>query len=350
MCVSHNVILFLSRFFLILIAAARLGLGSNNDSSSMNSLLQKAGLSRDQLSQLARDRSGVSSSSLSNLVQRSNSFDALMSLDFQSLQSIDNLANLIQSGGGGSSNVPEAGMKNADFSTNSNADLSNAQRRLASAASSSRMETLLRNLSHSNVAQDGSDNASLSNANLSNLLQSMQMQQLQSGQQQHQGSASNLFGQGGGGSGSNNLSQSAVSLANLLRPDSSTGLSALRMDNRNSTSVDDFLSLVAAGDIPHQDPALLNIPLAMQQQDAAAKLLAQHQQMQQQLQQSNSNSALANALASRGSLGGNSDLNAAALAMAQARVSAASSQQQQQQKRSADDLSGGATEQGRPKR
>ena len=302
----------------------------------MNSLLQKAGLSRDQLSQLARD-GGVSSGSLSNLVQRQSSFDALMSLDFQSLQSIDNLANLIQSGGA-ASNVPESGMKNADFGLDgNNADLSNAQRRLASAASSSRMETLLRNLSQSNVAQDGANSASFSNANLSNLLQSMQQA---SGQP---GSGTNL--------NNNSLSQSAVSLANLLRPDSSTGLSALRMgdNNRNSTSVDDFLSLVATGDIPHQDPAVLNIPLAMQQQDAAAKLLAQHHQQLQQLQRSNSNSAMANALASRsgGNLGGGSgsnDADAAALAMAQARAS------QQQQKRPADEVSGGAVEQGRSKR
>jgi len=334
----------------------------------MNSLLQKAGLSRDQLSHLTRgNNGGASTGSLSNLVQRQNSFDALMSLDFQSLQSIDNLANLIQSGGVVGSNVPESGMKNADFGIDA---LSNAQRRLASAASSSRMETLLRNLSQGNVHQQPNgassppssshNNESLSNANLSNLLQSLQQQHNNSGssghlQQMHQqqGSASNFFGHlasaAGNDSGNNlnsNNQNSAVSLANLLRQESSTGLSALRMnsDNRNSTSVDDFLSLVAAGDIPHQDPALLNIPLsAMQQQDAVAKFLAaQQQQLQQQQQQpnasSNSNPALANALASRA----NSSADAAALAMAQSRAA--------QQKRSAEDLSGEAAQQGNPKR
>jgi hypothetical protein len=56
------------------------------------------------------------------------------------------------------------------------------------------------------------------------------------------------------------------------------------LTQRNS-SVDDFLSLVASGDIPHQDPHLLNMPLQslLQQQQqssnnsAAAHLLAQQQ-------------------------------------------------------------------------
>lgn len=60
-------------------------------------------------------------------------------------------------------------------------------------------------------------------------------------------------------------------LANMLRTDSSTGLTALRMQDglvQRNSSVDDFLSLVASGDIPHQDPHLLNVPLqsVMQQQ------------------------------------------------------------------------------------
>jgi len=50
----------------------------------------------------------------------------------------------------------------------------------------------------------------------------------------------------------------------MLRTDSSTGLTALRMQDgllQRNSSVDDFLSLVASGDIPHQDPHLLNVPL-----------------------------------------------------------------------------------------
>jgi hypothetical protein len=274
--------------------------GSNNHNSSMNNLMLKTGLSREQISQLALDR-GLSSGSLSNMIQRQNSFDALMSLDFQSLQSIDNLANLIQTGGGTQPHVPESGMKNADFGfsqaasrhnaaaqANSSGDLSSAARRLAS-ASAGRMESFLRNFSSNNVR--GGDNNGASSASLAAHMQS------------HGGgggggnmSAASLLASGNGMSG-----MSAVDLANLLRQDSQTGLSALRMQdglNQRSSSVDDFLSLVAAGDIPHQDPSLLNVPLMQQpgsQESVTKQLLAQ-----QFLQASASgNTALANALASR---------------------------------------------------
>jgi hypothetical protein len=58
--------------------------------------------------------------------------------------------------------------------------------------------------------------------------------------------------------------------ANMSRENSSTGLTELRMQdglNRRNSSVEDFLSLAAAGDIPHQDPALLNVPLMQHQQN-----------------------------------------------------------------------------------
>lgn len=239
------------------------------------------------------------------MIQRQNSFDALMSLDFQSLQSIDNLANLMQNGGANApSNLPQTGFKNADFGSASapgasNEDLTSAARRLASAG---RVESLLKNLSSGNVeaAANAPSGMTNSSANLSNLLQSIQGSNGNI-------SAASLLGAANG--------QSAVSLANLLRQDSSTGLSALRMQdglNQRNTSVDDFLSLVAAGDIPHQDPNLLNVPLVQQQgggqggnnngsgnavnqqQEAAARLL-----QQQQLLQASGNSALANALSSR---------------------------------------------------
>jgi hypothetical protein len=257
----------------------------------------KTGLSREQISQLAQDR-GLSSGSLSNMIHRQNSFDALMSLDFQSLQSIDNLANLIQNGGSTQPHVPESGMKNADFgfsqaasrhnaaaqANQSSGDLSSAARRLAS-ASAGRMESFLRNFSSNNVR--GGDNTGASSSSL----------------------AAHMQNHGGGGGGGGNMSaasllasgngmsgMSAADLANLLRQDSQTGLSALRMQdglNQRSSSVDDFLSLVAAGDIPHQDPSLLNTPLM--QNSGSQQLLAQ-----QFLQASASgNTALANALASR---------------------------------------------------
>ena len=290
-------------------SAARLA-GLAAAGSSMNNLLLKSGLSRDQLSQLARD-GGVSSASLSNMMDRQSSFDALMSLDLQSLQSIDNLANLIQSGGSLPGQNPQNGLKNwsAGDSTNnfgvhgSGGNLSDlaSARRLASVG---RMQSLLRSLSNQNMHRSSSSGGG-SNANFSNLLQSMQNNFNNNGN-----SSNSLFGNIAQ-SNNNYNSASALSLANLLRDNSSTGLSALRQQdgiNQRNTSVDDFLSLVAAGDIPHQDPSLLNIPLMQQQQQgtnqsgaqAAATLLA-HQQLLAQV--GGSSSALASALAQSGSYG-----------------------------------------------
>jgi hypothetical protein len=282
-------------------SASRLGLGG---SSSIGNLMLKNNFSRDRLNQLAKDR-GLSSTSLSNMIDRKNSFDALMSLDFQSLQSIDNLANLIQSGAS-STQAPASGMKNwsADNSnsrnslaglangTGSTGSLSQVARRLASTG---QMESLLRSLSGNNVKSGESiDNNQSSSSNLQQLLQNAQSDRASS-------SMSSLLG------GSRN-GTSAASLVNLLRENSSTGLTALRMqdglNNRNS-SVEDFLSLVAAGDIPHQDPSLLNVPLMQHQQNnssdnhhrsgTAASVLAQ----QRLLAQATGNPALANAIASR---------------------------------------------------
>ena len=160
--------------------------------NSMNNLLMKAGFSHEQLSQLARE--GASSSSLKNMMERQSSFDALMSLDFQSLQSIDNLANLIQTGAQG--NNSESDMKNwsADIAAvaGSNGNLSSlaSARRLASAG---HMESLLRSLSNSNVnkAGEGMSSGGGSNANFNNVLQSMH-----SNLGSAENSASGLFGQG----------------------------------------------------------------------------------------------------------------------------------------------------------
>lgn len=296
-------------------SAARLA-GLAAAGSSMNNLLLKSGLSRDQLNQLARE-GGVSSASLSNMMDRQSSFDALMSLDLQSLQSIDNLANLIQSGGSLPGQNPHNGQKNwsagdsagnlaAQALQGSGGNLSDlaSARRLASVG---RMQSLLRSLSNQNMQRSSSGGGG-SNANFSNLLQSMQNNFNNSGN-----STNSLFGNNN--HGNNNFNNaSALSLANLLRDNSSTGLSALRQQdgiNQRNSSVDDFLSLVAAGDIPHQDASLLNIPLMHQQHQqqygnnqsgaqAAATLLA-HQQLLAQV--GGSNSALASALAQSGSFG-----------------------------------------------
>jgi len=254
------------------------GLASSN---SMTNLMMKTGLSRDQLSQLVREhRINNSSNSLSNMMERQSSLDALMSLDFQSMQSIDNLANLIQSGKG--NQVPRSGLNNwssdnGGASTNNlaavtaAASIRNSNSNLSSLAdarrlqSEGRMENLIRSLSSGNMANRANINGD-SNANFNTLLQSMH-------------SSNNLLGG----------TASALNLANMLRVDSSTGLTALRMQDglaQRNTSVDDFLSLVASGDIPHQDPHMLNVPLQSvlhhQQNNgsAAAQILAQQQLLQ----------------------------------------------------------------------
>lgn len=114
------------------------------------------------------------------------------------------------------------------------------------------------------------------------------------------------------------LAASALNLANMLRTDSSTGLTALRMQDglaQRNSSVDDFLSLVASGDIPHQDPHMLNVPLqnVLQQQQqnnqsgahAAATYLAQ-QQILAQAANNGDASSLGQKIASFGGLGNNS--------------------------------------------
>lgn len=111
---------------------------------------------------------------------------------------------------------------------------------------------------------------------------------------------------------------SALDLANLLRTDSSTGLTALRMQDglaQRNSSVEDFLSLVANGDIPHQDPHMLNVPLqsVLQQQNqksnasAAAQYLAQQQQLLSQAT-NGSNPSLSQQIASMNSFNGQSSV------------------------------------------
>lgn len=111
---------------------------------------------------------------------------------------------------------------------------------------------------------------------------------------------------------------SALNLANMLRTNSSTGLTALRMQDglaQRNTSVDDFLSLVASGDIPHQDPHMLNVPLQtvlqqQQNQSSGASAAAQYLAHQQLLAQAanNSNSSLSQRIASLGGLTGNTSV------------------------------------------
>jgi len=161
--------------------------------------------------------------------------------------------------------IPKSGFKNWESGSGNNlSSLANARRQV----SEGRMESLIRTLSSNNAgsrtALSGVHGSGGSNATFGNLLQSMQ----------NMGSTNSLFSSG-------NLSNAM--LANMLRPDSSTGLTALRMQdglNQRNSSVEDFLSLVASGDIPHQDPHLLNVPLQ--------SVMQQQQQQQQALQQETS--------------------------------------------------------------
>ena len=67
-----------------------------------------------------------------------------------------------------------------------------------------------------------------------------------------------------------------VEKLSAMRVESSTGFSQLRAEdglaNGLHGSVDDFLSLVASGDIPHQDPNMLNVPLQKVMQQAGIPL------------------------------------------------------------------------------
>ncbi len=92
--------------------AGNQGVGGVANSASINNLMLQTGLNRDQIAKLASSQM-VSSASLANLLGKQRSFDGLMSLDFQSMQSIDNLANLIQAGM--PNQVPKAEMKNMDW-------------------------------------------------------------------------------------------------------------------------------------------------------------------------------------------------------------------------------------------
>lgn len=79
--------------------------------NSITNLLLQAGISRNQISMMT-NKGMSSSTSLANVLGKNGSFDQLMSLDFQSMQSLDNIANLIQ---GNASLLPTAQMKNMEW-------------------------------------------------------------------------------------------------------------------------------------------------------------------------------------------------------------------------------------------
>ena len=82
--------------------------------NSITNLLLQAGISHNKISMMT-NKGKSSSTSLANVLGKNGSFDQLMSLDFQSMQSLDNIANLIQ---GNASLLPTAQMKNMEWGGN----------------------------------------------------------------------------------------------------------------------------------------------------------------------------------------------------------------------------------------
>ncbi len=74
----------------------------------------QSGMTRDQISMLAA--TGLTSStSLANLLMNRRSFDQHLNMDFQSMQSLDDLASMIHAGMPTQANLPNAQMKNVDW-------------------------------------------------------------------------------------------------------------------------------------------------------------------------------------------------------------------------------------------
>ncbi|KAL7528183.1 hypothetical protein ACHAXR_002312, partial [Thalassiosira sp. AJA248-18] len=190
------------------------GLGNMNTNASITNLMLQTGMSRDQISQLAQK--GISSStSLANMLGKQRSFDQLMSLDFQSMQSIDNLANLIQAGMPNQARIPKAQMKNMDWGTqgmqgNPLGNNAAAAGLLAggNTAAGNNMKGTIENLvrtlsanSQSNMSAQNANNNMANATNFGNFLQNATQQ------------GNNLGGGGGGGGGGGN----ANDLSNIIQ-------------------------------------------------------------------------------------------------------------------------------------
>mmetsp|Transcript_25438 Transcript_25438/g.37864 ORF Transcript_25438/g.37864 Transcript_25438/m.37864 type:complete len:743 (+) Transcript_25438:28-2256(+) len=188
------------------------------------------------------------------------SFNVLMSMD---LQSVENLVELASS--------------------------SNLASLLTESKSSAQMETFIQSLSSSgNLLKAGND----SHAALGGLLQSLSRGNLlKAGEDSHvalgnllQSIQTDLHELYDENASSNNLFDPEKFID---RAESVTGFSKLRVKDgiSNGGSVEDFLSLMASGDIPHQDPGLLNVPLqkVMQQHGVGAASVLKRKLSQQQL-------------------------------------------------------------------
>ncbi len=174
------------------------GIGLANN-ASINNLMLQTGLNRDQIAQLASTQM-ISSASLSNLLGKQRSFDGLMSLDFQSMQSIDNLANLIQAGLPNHNQVPMAEMRNMDWGSQgitnpvpAPSGLHGSLNNLATAANlQGSLNNIVRSLSGNRNASAGSGGSGAgfgaaqgslhtnqANANFGNIMPNNMLQQVQ---------------------------------------------------------------------------------------------------------------------------------------------------------------------------
>jgi hypothetical protein len=173
----------------------------NGSALDINALSMQTGMAPEQIAQLAQNK-GYSSASLAQMLGKKRSFDRLMSLDFQSMQSIDNLANLIQRGM--PNQAPMGGqMKNWDWNSG--------------ATGSQPLQNQLGNLPSSMLSLTGPQcnmglppNQVQANAPfgmLGGYNQNSLLQNLQPPQQQQQ---ANLQGMGGMGSGGGNPFESLL--------------------------------------------------------------------------------------------------------------------------------------------
>merc|ERR1712072_1377474 len=199
--------------------------------------------------------SNATHSQLRRSGNNSTSFEALLTLDFESMQSMENLEQIKKQG-------PKAMEKNVSWGSESNypnAKLSNGGQVFPNGAGK-----------HAGHEQGRSD-ANGRHGSVGTALRNFSSSKLSA-------------------NAANSFRGPSMDYQELYRVHSSTGLTALREQqglNARNSSVDDFLSLVASGDIPAQDPQMLNLPLQSilnsVQRNPSQQNLAALQHIQQQL-------------------------------------------------------------------
>jgi hypothetical protein len=135
-------------------SSAQLNGGTLPRDNSMVDAILKTAMSHEHISQLVRDGTLNSSASLSYILQRQSSLDALISLDLQSLNSMDNLSSLALSSNTGTTIAGRSNLKSLSASDGNdmNHAFSNSftftnARRLASGG---HLEQLMSSLSNNN--------------------------------------------------------------------------------------------------------------------------------------------------------------------------------------------------------